>query len=79
MKKLISVLAILTLVATPVLAEEVATQAEQATEVDQAGAVFVLNKQPKTATHKQTVKVRRSGIILIVNLDGKVQAKKEDK
>lgn len=71
MKKLATILGILAFVSMPVYATE--ETAQQETDIDMSGVVFVINKQPECTPIKQTVKIRRSGLVAIININGKVE------
>jgi len=73
-KLLLSIL----LLATPIAyAEE--QQAIQEVDVDCSGIALIVNKQPENTAIKQVVKVRRSGLIFVVNVNGKVELPEKEK
>lgn len=75
MKKLLILLALLSLLFLPAMASEIepANNGVQETDIDASGVVLVVNKQPRTSENDQVVKVRRSGFVFIINCNGKVQ------
>jgi len=76
-KKLIISLASILLFSSIAYAEEIATQD---VEVDMSGIALIVNKQPENTAIQQIVRVKRSGLIFIVNVNGKVELpEKENK
>lgn len=56
-----------------VFAEEAKEVAVQETNIESSGAVAVINKQPEETGIIQKIKVRKCGLILVVNVNGKVR------
>ena len=76
MKKIAILLVGLFLFSNLAFAEDIQLP-KQDVEVDMAGAVFLLNKQPKTESNIQTIKIRRSGLVFVGNINGKVDIQKQ--
>lgn len=82
MKRFLSVLLIgfffLTCTSVSVLAnEEPNTSTTQEVEIDAAGAVALFLKSPRAAETDQVIKIRRSGLVLLLAINGKVPTKTE--
>jgi hypothetical protein len=67
MKKL---LLILCLLALPCLAEEVT---KQDIEIENAGGIAIIQKQPINANQFQVIKIKKSGGLLLIQINGKVK------
>jgi len=79
MKKLLLATLSILLCTSVAFAEEAQT-ALQETDIDMAGFVAVINKQPENNVMTQKVTIKRSGFALIVNVNGKVEIpQKEEK
>lgn len=77
MKKIIILISLLFM---PIItfAEEIELP-KQNVDVDMAGVVFLLNKQPKTDASVQNITIRRSGLVFVGNINGKINVQKEQK
>ncbi len=73
MKKIFSILAILLLFSNCVLAEEQLKENTQLVEVENAGAVLLIQKQPIYEKQMQVIRVKKSGAITIIQVNGKVK------
>lgn len=73
MKKLALLLCLLTL---PCLAEEVT---KQDIEIENAGGIAIIQKQPINARQFQIIKIKKSGGLLLIQVNGKVKDEAVDK
>lgn len=73
MKKIFSILAVLTLFTNCVFAEEQLKENTQLVEVENAGAVLLIQKQPIYEKQMQVIRVKKSGAITIIQVNGKVK------
>lgn len=72
MKKLVAVLSILLLSSSIVFAEE-PKENTQLVEVENAGAVLLIQKQPIYEKQVQIIRVKKSGAITVIQVNGKVK------
>lgn len=72
MKKLVAVLSILLLSSSIVFAEEL-KENTQLVEVENAGAVLLIQKQPIYEKQVQIIRVKKSGAITVIQVNGKVK------
>lgn len=72
MKKLVAVLSIVLLSSSIVFAEET-KESEQLVEVENAGAVLLIQKQPIYEKQVQVIRVKKSGAITVIQVNGKVK------
>lgn len=68
MKKLALLLCLLTL---PCLAEEEVTK--QDIEIENAGGIAIIQKQPINARQFQIIKIKKSGGLLLIQVNGKIK------
>lgn len=73
MKKIFSLLAIFLLFSNCVLAEEPLKENTQLVEVENAGAVLLIQKQPIYEKQMQVIRVKKSGAITVIQVNGKVK------
>lgn len=73
MNKIFSILAVLFLFVNCVFAEEQLKENTQLVEVENAGAVLLIQKQPIYEKQMQVIRVKKSGAITIIQVNGKVK------
>lgn len=64
------VLLVLCLLALPCLAEETT---KQEIELENAGGIAIIQKQPINTTQLQVIKIKKSGGILLIQINGKIK------
>lgn len=74
MKNLLSILGIFcVLLFSSVCYAQDMTEAVQSVNVEKSGAVFKIQKQPMSGKSTQTVNVSKSGLCVIIQINGKVK------
>jgi len=73
MKKVLSILGIVSLFLGNVCFAEETAIATQMVEVEKSGGVFAIQKQPVTSNTTQHIKVSKCGLCIIININGKVK------
>lgn len=73
MKKILSILMVLAIFSNCVLAEETLKENTQLVEVENAGALLLIQKQPIYEKQMQVIRVKKSGAITIIQVNGKVK------
>lgn len=73
MKKVFYLLAIFLLFSNCVLAEEQLKENTQLVEVENAGALLLIQKQPIYEKQMQVIRVKKSGAITVIQVNGKVK------
>lgn len=73
MKKLAILLCLLVL---PCLAEETT---KQEIEIENAGGIAIIQKQPINARQFQIIKIKKSGGLLLIQINGKIKDEAVDK
>lgn len=73
MKKAFYVLTILLVFSNCVLAQEQLKENTQLVEVENAGALLLIQKQPIYEKQMQVIRIKKSGAITVIQVNGKVK------
>ena len=80
MKKLSVILSILFFCVSACFADDVQSdENKQLVEVENAGGLLLFQKQPPHEKQTQIIRVKKSGGITIIQINGKIKSKADDK